>query len=134
MYYVEIYILRLPDLYDYSIQNLKYILLQADRSLSVTGKAISPKKLSKGSLIGSLIGSIIGFFTLGPLGSIGFGALGGLIGVLISRFVGDKCLKSSKLALRLEKKLKTKQQEQEEQEQRHTVQTTLPALTASRGS
>ena len=84
-----------------------------------------------GSLIGSLIGSIIGFFTLGPLGSIGFGALGGLIGVLISRFVGDKCLKSSKLALWLEKKLKTKQQQQEEQQQRHTVQTTLPALTVS---
>ena len=84
-----------------------------------------------GSLIGSLIGSIIGFFTLGPLGSIGFGALGGLIGALISRFVGEKCLKSSKLALWLEKYLKKRQQRQGERQQRQTVQTTLPALTAS---
>ena len=84
-----------------------------------------------GSLIGSLIGSIIGFFTLGPLGSIGFGALGGLIGALISRYVGEKCLKSSKLALWLEKYLKKRQQRQGERQQRQTVQTTLPALTAS---
>lgn len=80
------------------------------------------------SLIGSLAGSLIGFFTLGPLGAMGLGLLGGLVGAIANKIVCRFALKSSRLALWIEKKVRASDQKRQKA---YAALTHVPALTAA---